>query len=181
MTHSYTNHRGRTYDLESYTPEWSNRFKSEAQIILDIVGPETKIEHVGSTSVPGMLAKSCIDILVLVNDINEVDQYIEALEKMGYEYKKDIVMDGARLFRKYKDNKAWVNTHFFSANHPHIKEMLVVRDYLRVNPKEVQEYSELKKALYEKYPEDYYLYRDNKDKYMKDLTARALAFFVVSS
>src|ERR1700733_5683947 len=107
MSHIYKNTKGRIYSIESYQSSWPERFVQESKELKEIFGNKYQIEHIGSTSVPGMLGKSCIDILVIVDNISEVESYISLMENIGYEYKKDIVMPGAHLFRKYKEGKAW--------------------------------------------------------------------------
>lgn len=167
-------YKDRKYQIVPYITDWKNQFAIEAEKIRNIFGKEIHIEHVGSTAVPGMEGKSCIDILVLIDDLSVMNKYIEDVCKLGYDYSGQFIMDGSRLFRKMKDGELLVNIHFFTPGHPHAQEMISVRDYLRAHPEEVKKYSDAKKELYKKYPNDYAEYRKQKDIYMEDLTKRAM-------
>ncbi len=164
-------YKDRKYDVVPYNPQWSLQFQEYAQKIRTIFG-ELPIEHIGSTSVPGMVGKSCIDVLVLVDDIKSVDKYVGDMEQAGFEYAGEFVMPDSRLFRVMQDNALVANIHFFPAQHPHVKEMLDLRDYLRSHPEEVEAYSAIKEDLYRKYPDDYASYRKYKDEYMEGLKER---------
>ncbi len=120
-----------------------------------------------------MLGKSCIDVLVMVNDLQDVEANIADMENLGFEYAGEFVMKGSRLFRVMKDNTLLANIHFFPVGHPHNKEMLDLRNYLRSHPEEVKAYSELKQELYAKYTNDYASYRKYKDEYMDKLKERS--------
>lgn len=166
-------YKDRKYDVVAYDPNWKKRFLDESQAIRNIFGNDIQIEHVGSTSVVGMEGKSCIDILVIPQNLEIVKEHISDMENAGYIYRGSFISDEALLFTRIKDNNIETNVHFFPEGHPHIKEMLTLRDYLRSHPEEVFEYSELKKNLYEKYPNDYAEYRKEKDEYMEKLKERA--------
>jgi GrpB-like predicted nucleotidyltransferase (UPF0157 family) len=174
---SHSSYKDRKYDIISYDPNWSHEFQLAADSIRAIFGSDAiGIEHIGSTAVPGMDGKPCIDILVLVDDMSVVDMHRAPMEAAGYEYAGDFVMPGAILFRKMNGELLLSNIHVFQREHPHVREMLQLRDYLRDNPGEVKAYSELKKELYAKYKDDYAQYRKYKDEYMEELKHRAFKF-----
>src|SRR3989344_2100488 len=168
MTESKHSYKDRKYEVVPYDPKWPNQFE-EYKIKLENIFGGVQIEHIGSTSITGMSGKSCIDVLVIVNDLKTVEDYIINMEQAGFEYAGQLVMDNSRLFRVIKENILLANIHFFPVGHPHIKEMLDLRDYLRSHPKEVGAYSNLKDELYSKYQNDYASYRKLKDEYMKGL------------
>ena len=165
-------YKDRKYNVVAYDTDWQKKFLNEAQTIGKIFGSDVQIEHIGSTSVPGMNGKPCIDILVISKDLKIVKEHISDMENVGYSYRGVFVSKDALLFTKIKNNAVEENVHFLPEGHPHIKEMLSLRDYLRNNPDEVSQYSELKKTLKEKYPNDYAQYRKEKDEYMKNLKDR---------
>ncbi len=167
--HSYSN---RKYDLVSYDLNWVHQFE-ELKAKIQTIFESAQIEHIGSTSVPGMVGKPCIDVLVIVNNLQEVEAHIFDMENRGFEYAGEFVMEDSRLFRIMKDNTLLANIHFFPAGHFHNKEMLDLRDYLGSHPKEVKAYSDVKQELYEKYQNDYASYRKFKDDYMNALKERA--------
>ena len=163
-------YKDRKYKVVSYNENWPKQFAVEAEKLKSIFGMDAVgIEHIGSSAVPGMAGKPTIDILVLVNDIAVVDKYNQQMETIGYKSKGAYVMPDSRLFVKEKDNLVFVNTHFFEENHPHVKNMVGLRDYFRTQPEAVKEYSDFKVKLYNKFKNDYAQYRKLKDVYMNDL------------
>jgi len=121
-----------------------------------------------------MSGKPCIDLLVLVSDLKYVDDNIKEMEEEGFEYAGEYVMNDSRLFRVSKDNTILANIHFFPSNHPHVTEMINLRNYFRSHPEEVIAYSKIKNDLYIKYPNDYASYRKYKDEYMNNLKTRII-------
>src|SRR5262245_7500836 len=71
--------------MGDYDPQWPVRFEREAERIRDVLGRRAmQIEHTGSTSVPGLVAKPIIDMLLVVTDSADEDSYVPALEAAGY-------------------------------------------------------------------------------------------------
>lgn len=165
-------YKNRKYNIVPYDPAWVDSFFVYASKLRKIFGDNIQIEHIGSTSVPSMYGKPCIDVLVIVNDMDIVENHIPDMKNAGFECAGEFVTKNSRLFRVMKDQEILANIHFFPAGHPHNKEMLDLRDYLRKHPKEVEEYSNVKKELYFKYKSDYASYRKCKDEYMKKLKER---------
>jgi GrpB-like predicted nucleotidyltransferase (UPF0157 family) len=168
-------YKDRKYDVVEYDHAWPQRFDEYAAKIRAVFGNEIRIEHIGSTSVPGMFGKPCVDLVVIVDDLEQVEAKVSDMEREGFSYAGQFVMEGSRLFRVVHDNTLDANVHFFVSGHPHIKEMISLRDYLRSNPEEVRRYSDLKRRLYDSHADDYATYRKQKDEYMADLKKRAAA------
>ncbi len=168
MTDKKHSYKDRKYDVVPYDPHWPKRFGG-IKTKLDVIFGSVQIEHIGSTSVPGMAGKPCIDVLVIVSDLQVVENHVSDMEQAGFEYAGPFVTDDSRLFRIMKDNVLLANIHFFPVGHPHNKEMLDLRNYLQSHPEEVEVYSNLKNDLYSKYQNDYASYRKYKDEYMNDL------------
>lgn len=167
-------YQGRKYQVADYNEDWKNIFEKECAVLKSILGVDgNPIEHIGSTAVPGLIGKPTIDILVTVEDFSVAEKYRSQMEEAGYKYLGEYVLPGTRLFVREKDHARLVNVHFFPKNHPHIEEMLVVRDYLRTHPEEVKRYGKLKLELAEEFPDDYGAYRKKKDEYMKELLKKA--------
>ena len=167
----YTN---RTYFVEEYNAAWAQQFEAERALLATLLGNGLDIQHIGSTSVPGLAGKPTLDILVVVEAIAMVEGFKNALESAGYKDLGEYVKPGARLFVKESNNIRLVNVHFFESSDVHVHEMLAVRDYLRNSLEEVRRYSAFKKELFQKYTHDYAAYRKEKDVYMKALQARAV-------
>ncbi len=172
MDDNKSSYKDRRYDIIPYDISWPEQFENYKTILRSIYG-DVQIEHIGSTSVPGMTGKPCIDVLVILDDLRIVENHIHDMEQAGFEYTSKTVKDNSILFRVAKDNAVLANIHFFPTGHPHNNEMLAVRNYLRSHPEEVAAYSHLKNDLYTTYQNDYASYRIHKDVYMKGLNARA--------
>lgn len=172
MNKNKDSYKTRKYSLLPYDPKWQTQFESYKAIIKNIFG-DVRIEHIGSTAVPGMSGKPCIDLLVIVKDLKVVESHTGDMQRDGFEFAGLFVMKDSLLFRIMKDDTLLTNVHFFLEGHPHNKEMIDLRDYLRSHQDEMKAYSEIKQDLYEKYPTDYASYRERKDKYMANLMERA--------
>lgn len=160
----------RKYTIEQYNPDWKKEFEKERDIFSKIVGTTAlSIEHIGSTAVPGLSGKPTIDVLVTVNALADITPYISSMIENGYIDKGEYVTENSRLFVREENNERLVNIHIFPKDHEHVSEMLKVRDYLRTHPEKVQEYNNLKIELYNKYPDDYGMYRKYKDEWMDNL------------
>ncbi|GAB6929065.1 hypothetical protein JCM10914A_30480 [Paenibacillus sp. JCM 10914] len=90
-----------TTHLESYNAHWREWFQDERQRLIQRIGEHTdKIEHFGSTSVPGMTAKPIIDLLVGVSAMHTAEDIIPLLESAGYEYLGEAGIPGRRYLRR---------------------------------------------------------------------------------
>ena len=165
-----SNYKNRKYEVVSYDPAWVDKFANEARILHSLFTDETiSIEHIGSTSVPGLAGKPIIDILIIVEDISIADQLKEKMEIAGYNALGEYVTEGARLFVRESGDARKYNIHVFQKNNYHVKEMLQLRNYFRTHQDAVREYSELKFDLAKKYPNDYEQYRKFKYEWMEKL------------
>lgn len=132
-----------------------------------------RIEHVGSTSIPGMAGKPTIDVLITVKDISTVDTLNQKMAELGYKALGEYVAPGGRLFTLEENGDRLVNIHCFPSDHQKTRRFLSLREYLLTHPEELKAYAKLKLDLYRRYPNDYGAYRKEKDAYMKDLDERA--------
>lgn len=165
-----TKYKNRKYTVEQYNPEWKNRFETEAKTLRSIFSDKALlIEHVGSTAVSGLAGKPTIDILIIVKKIEIADELSGKIESVGYKSLGDYINKGSRLFAKEEQDARLVNLHVFESTHPHVGEMLNLRNYFKIHPEAVEEYSKLKFDLADKYPNDYGQYRKYKDEWMDKL------------
>jgi GrpB-like predicted nucleotidyltransferase (UPF0157 family) len=138
--------------LVDYDPNWPKQFDQEKQQILEALKNwPVSIEHIGSTAVPGLVAKPVIDILVGVSSLDEVSkEFITALESIGYtympEHEKEI--PERRYFRKNdQSGKRIAQIHVAVKNGPFWHRHIAFRDYLRTHANDMKEYGELKRKL----------------------------------
>ena len=136
-------------NIAPYDPAWPSRFAAEAERIRHAFGDlALRIEHVGSTSVPGLAAKPIVDIQVSVRSLEPRDFYHTRLADLGYTHFPLGAFDLVYPF--FKRPAGWPSTH-----HAHLcvagsrqeREHLAFRDYLRRNPAVAAEYVALKRKL----------------------------------
>jgi GrpB-like predicted nucleotidyltransferase (UPF0157 family) len=158
--------------LVNYNPEWPHAFRVEAGKIKSAVGQRAlQIEHVGSTSVPNLPAKPIIDIVLVVFDSANEDEYAGALEKAGYQLR--IREPAWYKHRLFKGTECRANLHVFSAACPEIDRMLIFRDWLRKNEADRELYARIKGALAQqswKYTQNY---ADAKTAVIEEIMSRA--------
>lgn len=161
-------------ELVSYTPQWTESFQQEAKALKDIFKDNlVEIHHIGSTAIPGIIAKPIIDILVMVKDIEDVDKATPAFEKEGYVVKGEFGIPGRRFFMKSNDGKRLFHLHVFQEGHPDIERHLRFLNYMLEHPEDVEAYSELKKELVTKAPDDMEKYSWGKDDFVKATQLKA--------
>lgn len=135
--------------LVEYDPQWPERFQHEAKRICTALGEHAlRVEHVGSTSVPGLTAKPIIDIVLVVTDSAHELTYAPALERAGYQLR--IREPGWYEHRMFKGAENDVNVHVFSEGCPEVERMLTFRDWLRTSADDRELYARFKTALAEK-------------------------------
>ncbi|EQD76402.1 protein belonging to Uncharacterized protein family UPF0157, partial [mine drainage metagenome] len=119
--------------LVEYDPRWPEQFAREAERIRTALGERAiRIEHVGSTSVPGLAAKPIIDILLVVANSADEPSYVPDLEAAGYVLRiREPHWHEHRLFKR-PDME--LGLHVFSVGSSEIQRMLAFRDRLRDNP-----------------------------------------------
>jgi GrpB-like predicted nucleotidyltransferase (UPF0157 family) len=156
-----------------YDPHWPDLFSREAGRIGSVLGSAAlRIEHVGSTSVPGLAAKPIIDLLLAVADSAEEDAYVPVLEVAGYRLR--IREPGWYQHRLLKGPETDINLHVFSAGCPEIDRMLMFRDWLRANAADRERYARTKLALAQKEWKYVQNYADAKTAIIEEIIARAL-------
>jgi GrpB-like predicted nucleotidyltransferase (UPF0157 family) len=158
--------------LADYDPDWPGLFRREADRIRAGLGDRAlQIEHVGSTSVPGLAAKPTIDIVLVVTDSADEPAYVAPLEAAGYVLR--IREPDWHEHRVLKGPDTNVNLHVFSQGSPEIGRMLAFRDRLRSNEADRLHYERSKRELVErdwKYVQDY---ADAKTRVVEEIIARA--------
>jgi GrpB-like predicted nucleotidyltransferase (UPF0157 family) len=132
--------------LAEYDPAWPERYAALEHVIRSALGDAVVgLEHVGSTSVPGLVAKPIIDVVLAVSDAAREDAYVAALEAEGYALR--IREPDWYEHRMLEGDGTDVNLHVFSAGCPEIDRMLVFRDLLRAEPAERDRYAAVKRRL----------------------------------
>ena len=135
--------------VSPYREEWKNLFEIEKRDIEKAIGDYIEdIQHVGSTSIPGMPAKPILDIVIAVKDFEEARVCIEPLSKMGYTFKGENGIPRRHYF--LKGEPCTHHIHLLERTSEEWEKLILFRDYLRANQKTAEEYKELKRNLSEK-------------------------------
>ena len=140
-------------EIVTYDPRWPDLYAEERERVEAVLGDLAEsIEHIGSTSVPGLSAKSIIDILVTVAHFGPVDPYIERLGSLDYTY-FPVLGNTAR----YAFGKGIPHTHHIHivghGSEEHIRP-LAFRNYLRTHPEATRQYEMLKRQLADRFRDD---------------------------
>jgi GrpB-like predicted nucleotidyltransferase (UPF0157 family) len=167
--------------IVEYEPAWPSQYRAEAAIIGAILGGlALRVDHVGSTAVPGLAAKPVIDIQVSVASLQPRGAFDDLLARIGYTHVDVGEFDAVYPFYQRPDD--WPTTH-----HLHLCRVgsaeelnhLVFRDYLRDHPTTAREYEALKRALAASQSgttlADRKRYSDAKTPFIADVVSRALA------
>jgi GrpB-like predicted nucleotidyltransferase (UPF0157 family) len=155
-----------------YDPLWPELFEREAKRIRDAMGTRMLLlEHVGSTSVPGLAAKPVIDVVMAVADSREEATYVPDLEAAGYLLR--IRESDWHEHRMFKGPDTAMHLHVFSAGCPEIERMLAFRDWLRANLRDRELYAQTKQSLAQKKWKYGQNYADAKTAVVEDIMSRA--------
>lgn len=163
---------GAPIEIVDYDSRWPDLFAREAARIGAALGAQAlRIEHAGSTSVPGLPAKPIIDVVLVVADSADEAAYAPALEAAGYRlHLREPAWHEHRLF---KGPDTPLNLHVFSSGCPEIDRMLLFRDWLRRHDEDRDRYARAKRELGQRrwaYVQDY---ADAKTTIVEQILARA--------
>jgi GrpB-like predicted nucleotidyltransferase (UPF0157 family) len=158
--------------LADYDPQWPQIFGQESERIHAALGATAvRTEHVGSTSVPGLVAKPIVDVLLVVPDSADERAYVPALEAAGYRLR--IREPEWFEHRMLKGPDADINLHVFSAGATEIERMLSFRDRLRRNDDDRERYARAKRELAQREWRHVQHYADAKTAVIDEIVSRA--------
>ena len=160
----------REIKLVDYDPAWPKKFEAHAERIADALGAAAlRIEHVGSTSVPGLAAKPVIDILVVVPDSADESAYLPQLQAAGYVLRvREPDWNEHRMLRTPERD---VHVHVYSAGCREILRLLTFRDRLRRNADDRSLYERTKRELAAREWPDMNAYADAKTEVIESILA----------
>lgn len=142
-----------TVELSEYNPAWPKAFEQEKDLLTKTLGIKNlQIEHIGSTSVPGLAAKPIIDMIIAVDSFDEVDAYIKPLKQIGYSYMPQRMLADRKFFPKGPEACRTHHLNFVLKDDPmQWRRPIAFRDYLRTHPEARNEYAQLKQTLAKMY------------------------------
>ena len=161
-------------ELRDYDPRWPELFEREAARVRSILGDQVRqLEHVGSTSVPGLAAKPVIDMVLVLPDSSDESTYGPALEAAGYVLRiREPEWYEHRVFKGPDTN---VNLHVFTDGCVEIARMVGFRDWLRGHDDERDLYERTKRELAARDWQFVQQYADAKTEVVEGIIARAKA------
>jgi GrpB-like predicted nucleotidyltransferase (UPF0157 family) len=155
-------------------PRWPEVFERHRAAIVGALGPRVRrIDHVGSTSVPGLAAKPIVDIQVTVDDPEDDASFSPALETLGYELR--VREPRHRMFRTPAHD---VQVHVWAAGSDDERRHVLFRDWLRVDEADRRLYEDTKRRLAGRRWRDVNYYADAKSPVIQEIMARAESWAV---
>lgn len=155
--------------LHEYDERWPDIFEQHRRRIADALSPASvDIEHIGSTSVPGLAAKPIVDIVVAVADITAEEDYLDALLAAGYALR--VREPGHRMVRTPERD---IHVHIYERGNAAIDEYLLLRNHLRSDAADRALYESTKRALMSRRWDDMNAYADAKTDVILEIKARA--------
>lgn len=152
--------------VTDYDPSWPTAFEKIRKPLADLLGPlAVRIEHVGSTSVPGLAAKPIIDLDVVIANASDFPAVCGKLGSIGYIHEGNLGIEGREAFR-YESKPGLMKHHLYvcPADSPELHRHLTFRDYLRSHPPAAAEYGTVKLEAARKFPhsiDDYIQYKSS--------------------
>lgn len=158
--------------LSPYEPNWSHLFLAEKeQLLASLSNLILDIQHIGSTSIPGMPAKPILDIGVAVANFEEAVRCIPLMEQLGYQYKGENGIPRRHYF--VQGNPRTHHLHMLEIASAEWKHHLLFRDYLCRNAEVAQAYAELKQTLATQFAADREAYQNGKESFIQTVLQKA--------
>lgn len=163
--------------IVEYKEDWAEAFEKEAEKLKPVFGESlVAIEHIGSTSIPGLVGKPIVDIGVLIKSYEEADNFVEPLATLGYKFDREM-----------HEKTEFPERHFFRKGEPtqfHLSiaysdkakfwpRQILFRNYLRTHAEDRDRYGELKKKLLEADPTGVGSYISGKTEFVQEILKKA--------
>jgi GrpB-like predicted nucleotidyltransferase (UPF0157 family) len=157
--------------IVDYDPEWPRRFERRAADLSRILGSRARLmEHIGSTSVPGLAAKPIIDIVAGIDDPDDEQAYLPDLEAAGYELR---IREPEHRCLRIGEPDEPVNLHCYPPGHVETRRYLAFRDRLRASESDRDLYAATKRELAKREWRDINYYAEAKRPVIDEILGRA--------
>jgi GrpB-like predicted nucleotidyltransferase (UPF0157 family) len=175
MSVTYDEKPTATVEVVAYDGTWAEMFDVERDLLAAVIPEARAIEHIGSTSIPGLAAKPTIDILAVVDEISDVLDRRSVLAELGYEYRPGSFADDDEhlFFRKVSGRRRTHHLHVLASSSPKPESYRLFRDYLITNGDAANRYEEAKRALALQYANERARYIDKKVDVVSELLSEA--------
>ena len=156
--------------IKPYDASWAKRFETLSQRLRSALGKDAlRVEHIGSTAVPGLSAKPIVDIdVVIANDTRLID-VVEGLSEIGYEHQGDLGVEGREAFELRGGSPAGLEHHLYVCreNAAELRRHIAFRDTLIARPERTAEYAALKRELAGRFADDREAYTKAKTEFIE--------------
>lgn len=159
-----------TVELHDHDPAWLEAFSISARELRSIIGDRIeRIEHVGSTAVPGLPAKPILDVLVVVQNLERAESLVPKIQSLGYEFKPEDPLDGRLFFVRGPESNRTHHLAVVETGSDSLAEYVCFRDALLADPELVAEYAKLKRELAETHADDRDTYTAKKAEFIESV------------
>jgi GrpB-like predicted nucleotidyltransferase (UPF0157 family) len=161
--------------ISPYDPQWPLEFRQLGMPLRAALGDlALRIDHIGSTAVPGLVAKDVIDVQITVAALDK-RALVAPISSLGYHFwdidtcdhvppgRTDAASEWSKLYFSEPPGQRPTHVHVRQAGRPNQRYALLFRDYLRADPSVAAAYAQIKEALARLHPEDFDAYYDVKD------------------
>jgi GrpB-like predicted nucleotidyltransferase (UPF0157 family) len=163
--------------IVDYDRAWPGMAEQEMRRISNAVGDvAVRLEHVGSTAVPGLAAKPIVDLQLSVAVMRPRERYVAPLERLGYLFAPAPESPDYHFFAKPPERPRTYHLHVCETGSEHEFRHVAVRDFLRSHPDEATRYVALKREVVARHPQDRLAYIEGKDDYVTALERRAVSW-----
>lgn len=164
-----------TIEISEYDPAWPQIAARLAEAISTACADAVqRVEHIGSTSVPGLGAKPVIDLMPVLASFEDGARCVAPMEQLGYEYRGEYGIPGRHYFPGHDEESGLrVHVHMLVDGSEEYRNHLLFRDYLREHPAEAAAYEAMKRTMAEEHAGDRQAYTDAKTPWITACLERA--------
>lgn len=163
--------------LAPHDPAWAVMARDEIARLAPAIGSNLiEIHHIGSTSIPGIVAKPTVDLMPIVHSLDELDAVRPSIEALGYIWRGEFGIEGRRYCPLERDGRRIFHVHFYAQGNPQIATQLAFRDYLRAHRDEAFAYEAIKREAAAAHPSDSLAYNKHKSDWIRACQTRAQAW-----
>jgi len=160
--------------LLPHDPAWAARAADESRRIAAAIGPSIlAIHHIGSTAIPGIVAKPTIDLMPVVTSAADLDPCEDPMKRLGYIWRGEFGIAGRRYCPFEEDGRRIFHVHIYAQDNSQVTRQIAFRDYLRAHRDEACAYEAAKRAAATAHPDNSLAYNEHKGVWMKGAIERA--------